>query len=615
MNKYKAYSYYNMTGVCDHLYKEAKENKTFERLMPLILDENNIKLAFRMIKTNTGSETEGTDGIKISDIKRTDINEYVKEVQSRLQGLYKPGSVRRVYIEKETGGTRPLGIPTMVDRLIQQSIKQIMEPICEAKFHPHSYGFRPNRSTKHAIAYVNRLINIQTLNYCVDVDIKSFFDNVNHNKLKKQIFSLGIHDRKLIAIIGAMLKAPIEGEGIPTKGTPQGGNLSPLLANIVLNEFDWWIDSQWRTFAMRKPTQNRSSDWNKLRKTNLKEMHIVRYADDFKIFCRTYSDAVRIFEAVSKWLKNRLDLDISESKSKIVNLRKKWSEFLGIKIKAIPKKTYFGDYAAYSKMSEKSIEKVKRNIRMHVKELQKEIDGKNINSLNAVILGTQQYYKIATNVSIDFNSIAFQLTNFMKCRLKNRMQYGYPKRNDITHSFLKFYKLTRKTFSSGRLVIYPIACIKHSSQMMFSQECNDYSIEGRKIIKAKTSSREYIAAKIALLQKHYIENRSVEYNDNRLARAAMSGMKCEITRLELDIKELHCHHYVSNKQGGTDEYDNLRILHEDVHILVHATTVETIKKYMNYISSKKVLDKVNKYRKVLGLLPIIIQEYGKQALK
>uniref|UniRef100_UPI0021C7A813 reverse transcriptase domain-containing protein n=1 Tax=Enterococcus faecium TaxID=1352 RepID=UPI0021C7A813 len=135
------------------------------------------------------------------------------------------------------------------DRIAQQCILQVLEPICEAKFNNHSYGFRPNRSAEHAIADCMARMNQSHMEYVVDVDIKGFFDEVNHTKLMRQIWSMGIRDKQLLLIIRKMLRAPVvlpNGKLIyPTKGTPQGGILSPLLANINLNEFDWWIANQW----------------------------------------------------------------------------------------------------------------------------------------------------------------------------------------------------------------------------------------------------------------------------------------------------------------------------------------------------------------------------------
>lgn len=242
--------YYLLQEKFDNLYFEAKSGKRFTKLMELIMDEKNILLAYRNIKRNGGSETPGTDGKDIKYIEKMDRDKYVKFIQNKLMN-YTPKSVRRVGIPKDNGKTRPLGIPCIDDRIVQQCIKQILEPICEAKFHDESYGFRPNRSTKHAIAKAMKHMNISKLHYVVDIDIKGFFDNVNHSKLKKQLWSLGIQDKNLMCVIGKILKSEIEGIGIPIKGTPQGGIISPLLSNIVLNELDWWLSSQWETFKPR----------------------------------------------------------------------------------------------------------------------------------------------------------------------------------------------------------------------------------------------------------------------------------------------------------------------------------------------------------------------------
>ena len=167
-----------------------------------------ILLAYRNVKKNTGSNTKGTDGKTIANLAKLETKDLVMLVRNKLRN-FQPQKVRRVEIPKLNGKTRPLGIPTISDRLVQQCILQIMEPICEAKFYKHSYGFRPLRSTKHAIARAYHLAQKANLHYVVDVDIKGFFDNIDHGKLLKQIWSLGIRDKTLIAIISKLLKANI----------------------------------------------------------------------------------------------------------------------------------------------------------------------------------------------------------------------------------------------------------------------------------------------------------------------------------------------------------------------------------------------------------------------
>ena len=306
-----------------------------------------------------------------------------------------------MYIPKGDGRLRPLGIPTMEDRLIQQAIKQVIEPICEAKFHPQSYGFRPNRGTAHALAKAMSYINNNKLHYCVDIDIKSFFDNVNHGKLIKQMWQLGIQDKNLISIISKILKSEINGEGIPEKGTPQGGIISPLLSNIVLNELDWWISSQWETFVTKHEYSysrdgriiEQSNKYRALRKSSkLKEIYLVRYADDFKIFCRDYNTAQKIYIATIKWLKERLDLEVNTDKSKVTNLRRNHTEFLGLKLKAKVKKN---KYVCQSNMSNKAKKAVKEKLIKQIKAIQKNTIGLEVMKLNSMILGIHNYYRMA----------------------------------------------------------------------------------------------------------------------------------------------------------------------------------------------------------------------------
>lgn len=345
-SKLRNTEYYDMQGILDVLYKNSLKGCEFKNLIPLIASEENIKLAYRNIKRNSGSKTAGTDGATIKDLEKWETDNLIKHIQKKFD-YYQPQTVRRVEIPKANGKTRPLGIPTIKDRLIQQCIYQILEPITEAKFHERNNGFRSNRSAEHAMAQTYKMMQNQHLHYVIDIDIKSFFDNVRHGKLLRQLWYIGIRDKKLLKIISLMLKAEVAGIGFPEKGTPQGGIISPLLANVVLNELDWWIASQWEFMPTVYPfkkiyhksgTLNRSKIFRALRRARLKECYIVRYADDFKIFCRKRKDAEKLFVATEMWLKERLGLEISQEKSKIVNLKRQYSEFLGLKIKVRKKR-------------------------------------------------------------------------------------------------------------------------------------------------------------------------------------------------------------------------------------------------------------------------------------
>jgi len=427
--------YYDLQPTFDKLYADSGQGKIFTKLMNIIGSDENIRLAYRNIKKNGGSNTAGPDGKTIADIEKMSVDEYVRLVQRKLT-YYKPKPVRWVEIPKPNGKMRPLGIPTMVDRLVQQCILQVMEPICEAKFFERSNGFRPNRSAENAIALCYKMIQLQNLHFVVDVDIKGFFDHVNHTKLIKQIWHIGIRDKKLLCIIREMLKAPIilpDGQTVyPTEGTPQGGILSPLLSNIVLNELDWWIASQWENMPISyeykceiRPngTKNKSSIYGAFRNTtNLKEMYIVRYADDFKLFCRKRSDAEKVFIAAKQWLKERLQLDVSEEKSKIINLKRHYSEFLGFELRAVKKRK---GYVVKSHMTPKAITRETDKLIAQVKQIahaqDRDDEAKEITLYNSMAIGIHNYYRFATMVATDCEQIHRNVSTVMKNRLYGRL--------------------------------------------------------------------------------------------------------------------------------------------------------------------------------------------------
>lgn len=595
--------YYNIQNTFDFLYRESKKNKKFTNLMQYITDDNNISLAYRNIKKNRGSKTPGTDNRTISELECIVKDDYLNYFKSKFKN-YHPKSVRRVEIPKPNGKTRPLGIPCIDDRIIQQCIKQILEPICEAKFHKHSYGFRPNRSTSHAIARSMHLMNQNKLHYVVDIDIKGFFDNVNHSKLKKQLWSLGIQDKNLISIIGKILKSEIEGEGIPEKGTPQGGIISPLLSNIVLNELDWWLSSQWETFETKhdyrviikdrsgRPIFSNSNAHRELRKGNLKEVLFVRYADDFKIFCRDYKTALKIFHATKNWLKDRLGLEISGEKSKITNLRKNYTEFLGFKLKVKPKK---GKYVCQSRMNDKAKKNTIKKIKEQIKRIQKCSTDLEVAKLNSIILGSHNYYNTATNCSLDFREINF----LVKKTLETRLRHDLNDRHRITETYKRFYgRYSGKKYTVHDTTIYPIYGCKTNPPMNFSQEICNYTEEGRKAIHTRLKGYRHL---IKYLLSTIGGNLSTEYNDNRISLIAGQKGKCYVTGSNLDPYNMECHHKIPKSQGGNDEYKNLVWVATEVHKLIHSTKKDTIKKYLDMLNlDEKGLKRVNSFRKLVG---------------
>ena len=402
---FKVERVYDMADTFKELYTQGQNGKIFNNLYGLIVKDSNILLAMKNIRLSINRHTKGVDGKTISHYEKMPPEKLIQLVKRRLSN-FKPMKVRRIFIPKDNGTKRTLGILTFEDRLIQQCIRQVLEPICESKFHPNSFGFRTLRSTRHAVSKMVLTLQMAKYDYCVDIDIKDFFDSVNHEVLINQIYNLGFRDKKLLAIISKMLKANVEGEGTKKVGLIQGGVLSPLLSNIVLNELDWWINSQCK-MASQALSDNR--------------IYFVRYADDFKILCKTFSEAFKIFNTVKAWLKENLKLDISSEKSKILNIKTQGTEFLGFKIKATVRN---GKYAVESHISDSNKLKIQNKLFKIISRISD--SGKNaekvLQDLNRQIIISQKYYQSASHVQQDFLSISKQCQNLLEDKLKNIAQ-------------------------------------------------------------------------------------------------------------------------------------------------------------------------------------------------
>jgi len=582
--------YYDMQSTFDRLYDLSKKGVNYYNLMDLILSEKNILLAYRSIKNNDGSNTPGVNDTTIKDIAEMDVDSFVGMVRQRLSNFY-PQPVRRTEIEKPGGGMRPLGIATIEDRLIQECIKQILEPIVEAKFYEHSYGFRPERDTHDAIARFEYLA-FNGYHYVADIDIKSFFDSVNHGKLLKQLWTLGIRDKKLLSIISRMLKAEIIGIGVPEKGTPQGGILSPALSNVCLNELDWWIASQWENF----PTHHEYTQLNKYRamkKTKLKDIFIVRYCDDFKIMCKDHKTAQKIFIATKKWLNERLSLEINNDKSKITNLRKNNSEFLGFKLKVIKGKS--DKYTNRSHMKDKAKTKAIETLKKAIFEMKKSPKVETVNKYNSTVLGLHNYYRIATMTSKDFADIAYIVNKSLKCRTKRiRSKSGID-----GEAYKKFYGNSgcRKIYIAGK-TLFPISTVKFDPAKKYAQDICRYTIKGRSKIHTKLRFDNSI---LVYLMSNPVRNESTEYNDNRISLYAGQLGKCYVTGNYLRIGNMQVHHKTPRELGGNDDYSNLCWVMTSMHKLIHATAPDTIEFYKNMFKLDKTsLKKLNKLRALAG---------------
>ena len=348
-------------------------------LLEKVLDDNNLFEAYKQVYKNKGAS--GVDGVTVDELGKY-MYLHKEEIKEQIRKRkYKPSPVRRVYIPKENGDKRGLGIPTVVDRLIQQAIVQVISPIYERRFSETSYGFRPKRSCEMAIVKLLEYFN-DGYTWIVDIDLQKFFDTVCHDKLISIIMKT-IHDGELVSLIRKYLVSGVMENGVvnPTKvGTPQGGNLSPLLSNIMLNELDKELEKRGLRFT--------------------------RYADDCIIVVKIEKAANRVMESITKFIEKKLGLKVNAEKSKVA--RPNQIKYLG-----------YGFYYTKTgiikpKPHLKSIQKFKRKLKQLTKRSYSIALDERIVKLNQVIRGWINYFRVA-DMKEQLKNITSHLNRRIRC--------------------------------------------------------------------------------------------------------------------------------------------------------------------------------------------------------
>ncbi len=330
------------------------------KLIEQILDKNNVRTALERVISNNGAA--GIDGMKVEDLRDYMNANWTSIRQSILERSYKPAPVRRVEIPKPNGGVRKLGIPTVVDRTLQQSIVQILSPVFEAEFQENSYGFRPGRSCEQAVLKLMEYLN-EGYEWIVDIDLEKFFDNVPQDKLMSYVGRV-IHDPDTESLIRKYLKSGVMENGMyeaTELGTPQGGNLSPLLSNVMLNELD-------------KELVNRG-------------LRYVRYADDCIIAVGSSASANRVMHTITKWIEQKLGLKVNATKTHVCRPSK--LKYLGFGFYKSPQTKQWT-----ARPHETSVEKFQRKLKKLCKRSWSISMTDRIAMLNSVTRGWINYFSI-----------------------------------------------------------------------------------------------------------------------------------------------------------------------------------------------------------------------------
>lgn len=362
-------------------------------LLTKLTDNEKLLNAYKEVRSNQGSG--GVDGETLASYS-VGLSGRINSLQTALRnGKYEPQAVRLVEIPKANGGVRKLGIPTIEDRVVQQSILNALQPIYDPYFSAHSYGFRPGRSAHQAIEAASRYVQSGKV-WVVDIDLASFFDEINHDRLMSRL-SKAISDQGLLVLIRKYLKAGMMSDGLVsqrTSGTPQGGPLSPLLSNIVLDELDRELEVRGLSFA--------------------------RYADDCNIFVKSKRSAERVMASLIKYIEEELKLRVNRNKSGVRRCDE--VKFLGHTVEENGK----------IRISDGSIVRFKQKIREVTKRNRGIPFGRMIKELNQIIQGWATYYRKCNTWLGDLKRLDGQIRKRLRCYALKQHQRRYP-----TYEYLK----------------------------------------------------------------------------------------------------------------------------------------------------------------------------------
>ena len=577
----------------DFLYEKSKEGIAFTGLVEAMVNEVTIVTAIHNIKSNKGSKTAGVDQMKMDKYLQMPKEDLIALIRDNFSN-YKPKPARRVYIPKKNGKQRPLGIPTVLDRIIQECVRIIIEPICEARFYPHSYGFRPYRAQKHAIRDIVNVINASTFSqdqpvWAVEGDIKGCFDNIDHRILLKKIWRIGIHDKRVIKMIQQMLKAGYIESGTlndTNLGTMQGGILSPLLSNVYLNDFDWFVGRMY--MEPHRQCKHKCNDTRRLKWSGVTPKYNFRFADDWIILTSTEQEAYRLKRMLTKYFRNKMKLELSQEKTFVTDLRTEGIHFLGFVVKAEKKRrtpdprtwtdNLVGKPLPDMERLKDKIQKIANEVREIGEITERSVQAAQIQRVNSMIVGLAQYLQPSI-CSHAFHAIDRRINNTALAVWKRRFPKHYNKYQiplemlcNLPHRHEGYKSKTFAVPIEGEWFGITYAFITHSKyeSKPFDQRMTPYSEEGRRIYS-------------------YYRNRSKPLPCDRPSVNTARDIQLSVyAKTVFNFEYFMNREYAYNRDNGKCKCCKTPLFLDD-------------KKYCYHIKGELPLDKVNKVQNLIWL--------------
>ena len=558
----------------------AGNNKSNIRWYTHILSKKSravkILAVHRVTALNQGKYTAGTDGVRMTR-GRKGINEQMKlSLLEAIDIKKEPSPIRRVYIPKPTGKKRPLGIPTLADRVIQDILRTTLEPITEYHASDNSYGFRPKRSCHDAIEHLfNKLSRRGSKRWILEGDIAGCFDNIDHDHILDTLKSWEVSENT-VNIIGKMLRAKVFSDDrlLDTNtGTPQGGILSPMLANVALTALDDFCYENFGIFTQR----------GKKRGGNYFQNPIIRYADDFVIVCASEQEAALIKESIATFLKDSIGLELSDEKTKVTHIYEGFN-FLGFNIRK---------YTARSPSSQ--IEKLlikpqKEKVNDFLRRMQEVLDNNKtakqesiIRMLNPMLQGFSMYYRFAVSKKTLSNIARILWTKLWKWA---KRRHPNKSKGWITKKYYGTEGKRNWVFKDG--IGNKIINVEAIPIVRFT-----ILKSGMRVYADDKDTKEYWNKRVytnALSQVYSIKVQ-------RLIKKQRGICPCcgnPITKDDIADKKAHAHHMLPRSEGGTERPNNLRLLHQDCHVLAHHVLsrkemAHWMRKKLNYVTKSNIV--------------------------
>lgn len=584
----------DLRDLLDSLYETTqaalKEGTTprFKGLLEYMKAEVTILTAIYNIKSNKGSETPGSDGETMREhILEKDYAAIIARVQAGLTH-YIPLPIRRKYIPKpEKTEKRPLGIPAIIDRIIQECMRIILEPIMEPQFFKHSYGFRPMRDAPMALERTKHVVHLTGYHWIVEGDIAKFFDTVHHAKLGRFLYGMGVRDQRVLMIIKAMVKTGIMNETpVNPLGTQQGGILSPLLANVYLHQMDHWVTREWEDKKTRTTFAQSASRTTVLKQSSrLKPAYLVRYADDWVLIVPSKRHAEKWKQRIAKQLQSALHLTLSEEKTIITNVREKPIHFLGCEFKVVKGKSRTG-YITRTRPDRTRLQAKMKELHRKVNQLKrcgsKEQLMREIYTFNAAIRGIIQYYQGTTWVNIALRKYAHNLrTKAMRILEK----YGgiwlpaHQTKNLPSVHTEYTEKVPAIQVKDMYIGVTSLSFCRWKKTELKRPKETPYTAEGRAIYRARTSKKPRLARADDILTAHLEkwvqhegakEINNFEYALNRAYAYNRDKKKCRTCGEVIPSEEMSFHRINPYLPlGKINRVNNLASVHERCHRMIH----------------------------------------------